>query len=114
MPALELSIAHLVAGLAQFGHEPAATGMDRQHAVARAVGEEQAGATAAPCRRRKPGREGENVREQVAVGQAEGERVGSPVREPADGQPGGIHGQALEDFGQGPVDPGDVWPVAAE
>jgi hypothetical protein len=60
VPALELSIAHLVTGLAQFGHEPAATGIDRQHPVARrgrGTGGGDRGAVPAPrIRARRRGR----------------------------------------------------------
>src|SRR5215216_6278208 len=53
--AVELPIAHVVARLARLGHEPAAAGVDRQHAVVRAVGDEHPRATAPPRRAAKPG-----------------------------------------------------------
>src|SRR5215212_5935742 len=114
MAAVELPVSHVVAGAPEPGDDPAAAPLDRQHAVARAVGDEEARGAHLPRRRHKARREGQDVGEEVAVADPQGERVGGPVGEPPDGQAAAIHRAAGERLLQGAVDGLHVRAVPAQ
>src|SRR5215207_241906 len=110
--ALELAVAYLVSGAFEPGDDPAAAGVDREPRVVGAVRDEDTRrASLAGCRK-KPWREGEHVREQVAVRYTEGESVGSPVGVASDRHARGIYRAAGEGVPQRSVDGFDVRTVS--
>src|SRR5918997_1022840 len=77
--AFELAVAYLVSGAFEPGEDPAAAGVDWEPPVPGAVRDEDSRRALLARRRQKPRREGEHVREKVAVGQSEREGVGGPI-----------------------------------
>ena len=67
MTAIELPVRHLVTGALEPGDDPAAAPLDREHAVAPAVGDEEPRGAYAHRRRHEAGRESQNVGEEVAI-----------------------------------------------
>src|SRR5215218_695449 len=67
MAAIELPVRHLVTGALEPGDDPTAAPLDREHAVAPAVGDEEPRGAYARRRRHETRRESQNVGEEVAV-----------------------------------------------
>ena len=114
MAAVELPVANLVACVIQLRDDPSTAALDREHPVARPVGDEHGRLASAGRRRHEPRREGDHAREKVPVGEAEGERVGGPVGEARYRQPLRVKRQTVERPLQRPVDELDIRAVAAE
>src|SRR5215207_10344188 len=96
MWAVELPVANPVTCAIELRDDPSATALDREHPVTRPMGDEDGRLAPALCRCHEPRREGDQVREEVPVGQAEREGVGGPVGEARYRQPPSIKRQTLE------------------
>src|SRR5215204_1187247 len=68
--AIELPVAYLVTCVIELRDDPSTAALDREHPVARSVRDEDGRLAAAARRRHEPRREGDQVREEVPVGQA--------------------------------------------
>src|SRR5215207_8222663 len=110
--AFELAVAYLVAGALQPGDDPAAAAVDREPPVPGAVRDEDARRARLAGRCKEPRREGEHVREEVAVGQPEREGVGGSVGVASHAEALRIDLAACEGVPQRPVDGRDVLTVA--
>src|ERR671917_2965267 len=96
MGTIELPVANLVACVIELRDDPSTATLDREHPIVRPVGDEDGWLTPAARRRHEPRRERDQVREDVPVGQSEGEAVGCPVGETCYSQPPRIHRPTLE------------------
>src|SRR3954454_18231776 len=97
VPSGELVVGEVVAVGAQGGDEAPTGAVDRQHLVLYAVGDEEGGAALAALGGLEPRGEGHHLREEVAVGEPEGQSVRGAVGEPRDSDRGGVERMALED-----------------
>ncbi len=70
MGAVELVIPNLVSGALERRHKDSAAGVYAENLIHRAVGDENSGATDDRRRFHEPGREGEHVGKEIAVGQS--------------------------------------------
>ena len=114
MPAFELVVADLVARLAQLRDDAPAGAVDGQHRVVGPVRDIELRPAVGCGRCGEAGRVGENALEQVAVDQAQRQRVGGAVGEAADRHPGWIDRPAGEDLGQHAIDRLHVRTVGAQ
>lgn len=110
--AIEFAVADIVAGALRLRDDPAAALLHREDLIAGAVRDEEARAVPPRGRRHASRREGEDVTEQVAVGDPDRERVGGAVGEAADRQARRVDGVPVERLLQRPVDEGDIRPPA--
>ena len=112
MRAVELEKRHVVALLSQLRDSDAPAHLDAVHVVPDAVTDKD---PRPPDRRRRggeePGRHGDQVREKVAVRQADRQRVGRPIRQAAERDASRIDRHAIEDVLQRRVDGEDVGAV---
>ena len=111
MAAFELVVAYLVAGAFKLGHDPAAARVNGEPPVLGAVRDEDARRTHLTGRCQEPWREGEHVREQVAVRYPDRQGVGAPVGVPSDCHARRINGAAREGMLERSVDGCDIRPV---
>src|SRR5215211_9035342 len=113
MGTIELPVVDLVACPIELRDDPSTAVLDREHPVARPVGNEDGWLTPAVPRGHEPRREGDQVREEVSIGKSEREGVGGPVGEARYRQPPGTQCQTIERPLQRSVDELDVRAVAA-
>src|SRR3954449_12989299 len=76
MGAVELPVADTVTCVVELRDYPSAAALDREHPVARPVGDEDGRLAPVVRWRHDPWREGDQVREEVPVGQAKRESIG--------------------------------------
>lgn len=110
--AVELFVGDIVSGAVELGNEEAATVIDRKDLVLAAVGDKDAGIAFLTGRSDEAGGEGEDVGEEVAVGDANREGVRGAVGEAFGGDAGAVDREAGKGVGQRLVDEGDVRTIA--
>jgi len=104
----ELAEDDVIAHRFQAGHHDPAALIDRQDLIRSAVGEEQARTSMSRSLDDEPGRAGDDLRKQIAVGESEREAVRRTVGEAADGNACGIDLHTIEDRVERAIDERDV------
>ena len=84
MAARELAVVHIIARTGQLPGKPSAATLNRQNLVLVAVANEDPGLASGLSGRGKARGEGQDMPEELAVGETDRESIGSPVGEPSD------------------------------
>src|SRR5512133_796097 len=100
MAANELDILYRISRFAQARRDGLAAGPDRQYIVVRAVRDKDARLAFSTDRRDESGRKGNHMTEQVAVCQADRQRIRSAIGKAADRRVAGIYRVEAERMGQ--------------